>query len=71
MITILEKIVRLTKSSNVIPMKKWSLRSVKDKKGKKSWLIKKIRSEVKAILNLISGGEITEMLKGKKIIKCQ
>lgn len=63
--TFLNKIVGLTKSPNVIPMKKWTLRSVKDKHGKKNWLIKKIRSDVKSILNLISGGETIEMLKGK------
>ena len=47
-------------------MKEWSSRFRQDNNGRKNKHIKKLKSQVREILNIISGNSIVEMLKGEQ-----
>ena len=65
-ITALQEITRFILSRNLKPMKKWSGRFRKTAlDGRQSWYLKGLRRKVKFILNIISGNDIVEMIKGK------
>jgi hypothetical protein len=49
-------------------MKRWPNRHRKDKEGRPSKVIKKLKSKIREILNIISGNDIVEMLKGQRLV---
>ena len=64
-ITALSQMFNFLINKKLKPMKKWSLRFRNaDLYGRKSLYLKKIKYETRGILNLISGNDLTEMLKG-------
>ena len=64
-ITAIEKIIRLIDSQhNLKTMKKWSERFRTDNSQKKSKYLRNLVNKIKRILNLISGNDVIEMLKG-------
>ena len=62
----LSKLILFSKSEKLRPMKEWSSRLRQDNNGRKNKHIKKLKSLVREILNIISGKSIVEMLKGEK-----
>ena len=64
-ITALEKIIRFIDGSyNLRTMKKWSERFRIENSQKKNKYLRKLINKVRNILNLVSGYDIVEMLKG-------
>ncbi len=64
-ITAIEKIIRfIDNERNIREMKKWSDRFRVDQSRLKSWYIKTLVRKIRWLLNLISGQDMTEMLKG-------
>lgn len=61
----LSRLLSFLKTEQLKPMKNWSKRYRKDRDCRPNRHIKKIKSEIRLILNLISGNEIVEMLKGE------
>lgn len=60
----LEKLIRFTKSKKLSAMKKWSDRYRVQVNNNKSSIIKKMCKNIRTLLNLISGNDLVEMLKG-------
>ena len=64
-VTALSQIFNFLINKKLKPMKIWSQRFRNaDLYGRKSWYLKKLKYETRVILNLISGNDLTEMLKG-------
>ena len=64
-ITAIEKIIRfIDNERNIREMKKWSDRFRLDQSRLKSWYIKTLVRKIRWLLNLISGQDMVEMLKG-------
>ena len=64
-LTALQRLTRFISSENLHPMKKWSDRFRNSEiEGRKSWYLKGLIRQVKNILNIISGNDIVEMIKG-------
>ena len=65
-ITVLASIVRhISTTPNLKIMKSWSTRYRTKPSGRKSWYLAKMSQDIRKILSLISGDDITEMLKGE------
>jgi hypothetical protein len=64
----LMKIMDLVESKNLKAMKKWSLRNRVRRDGQKSTHVLNLRKQVRQLLNLVSGNDICEMLKGENLI---
>jgi hypothetical protein len=62
------KIMDLVQSKNLKAMKKWSLRNRVRPDGQKSTHVLNLRKQVRQLLNLVSGNDICEMLKGENLI---
>lgn len=60
----LEKLVRFAEENNLVRMKKWSLRYRSKPSNEKSWYINKLKKKIRQLLDLVSGGDIFEMLDG-------
>ena len=60
----LSRIIKIIEEENLRPMRDWSLRFRYDKDGKLNRHIKKLKSEVRIVLSIISGNNISEMLRG-------
>lgn len=67
--TALEAIYSYIEIENLRPMKPWSLRQRYDRGGNPLRYIRELIKKIKAILNLLSGGDVGEMLKGNFITK--
>jgi hypothetical protein len=68
-LTILEQISRLISTVNAKSMIKWSNRFTYGDPHKRSWYLKKLVKKVKQILELVSGNDIINMLKGQFFYK--
>ena len=69
-ITSLQRLSRFISNENLQPMKKWSTRFrnvVSD--GRQSWYLKGLIRQIKKILNIVSGNDILEMIRGTLRIK--
>jgi|LakMenE18May11ns_1017448.scaffolds.fasta_scaffold8390583_1 hypothetical protein len=65
-ITALQILSRFISNKNIKPMKKWSTRFRNvESDGRKSWYLKGLIRQIKKILNIISGNDIIEMIKGR------
>jgi hypothetical protein len=60
----LSSLIEIIRSKNLKPMKAWSFRHRNDQDGRLNRHLKKLKSQVREILRLVSGNNITEMLKG-------
>ena len=64
----LNRLYSLIQNENLRSMKWWSNRHRKDREGRPSKVIKKLKSKIREILNIISGNDIVEMLKGQRLV---
>jgi hypothetical protein len=64
----LNRLYSLIQNENLRSMKRWPNRHRKDKEGRPSKVIKKLKSKIREILNIISGNDIVEMLKGQRLV---
>ena len=66
-ITSLQRLTRFISNENLKPMKKWSsrFRNV-ESDGRQSWYIKGLVRQIRKILNILSGFDYVEMIKGKR-----
>lgn len=62
--TAVEKLYRFIFSENLRPMRKWSTRYRYANSNRLSWYLHKIKKQIRSILNLLSGNDLIEMLKG-------
>jgi hypothetical protein len=63
-ISLIEQLSRITRNSG--PMMKWSDRFRRGQDQELSWYLKIMSKKIKNLLNLISGNDTIEMLKGLK-----
>lgn len=61
----LQKIYEFVRSKNLSQMKKWELRTRFDSSNRRPKLIRKYVRQIRELLNLVSGNDIIELLKGK------
>ena len=64
----LNRLYSLIQNENLRSMKRWSNRHRKDREGRPSKVIKKLKSKIREILSIISGNDIVEMLKGQRLV---
>ena len=62
------KIMDSVESKNLKAMKKWSIRNRVRRGGQKSTHVFNLRKQVRQLLNLVSGNDICEILKGENLI---
>lgn len=63
MVSTLEKIIKFINENNLKPMTKWSQRVGASKHNRGgNWAV--LRKKIRKILEIVSGNEIVEMLKG-------
>ena len=60
----LSRIIKVVEDENLRPMRDWSLRFRYDNDGRLNRHIKKLKSEIRTVLSIISGNNIIEMLRG-------
>ena len=69
-LTVLERISRfISHERNVRPMRRWSARFSFGEINNKNWYLKKLIKQIRNILFLISGNDITSMLMCKTYSK--
>jgi hypothetical protein len=67
-LTSLQRLSRFISKENLKPMKKWSNRfRIIELDGKQSWYLKGLIRQIRKILNIVSGYDYIEMMKGKGI----
>lgn len=62
----LTKIIHFIRGENINPMRPWSERFKGN--NRQNWYLRKLTNQTREILNIISGNNIVDMLKGNKII---
>ena len=64
-ITALQRLSRLISNDNLQPMKKWSTRfRIVELDGRQSWYLKGLVRQIRNILNIVSGFDIVQMIRG-------
>ena len=67
-ITALQRLTRFISNENLKPMKKWSSRfRTTELDGTQSWYLKGLIRQIRKILNILSGYDYIEMMKGKRL----
>ena len=67
----LEKITRLIDENQLKPMMPWSERYGREARQRNCRYVRKLIVNIRKILNLLSGGDIVDMLKGKRSVDWQ
>jgi hypothetical protein len=65
-ITSLQRLSRFISTENLQPMKKWSTRFRNLKTAdRQSWYLKGLIRQIKKILNIVSGNDMIEIIRGQ------
>lgn len=68
-VTALGQIIRFIDEKELRPMIPWGERYGREEHQRKCRYVRKLLTNIRRVLNLISGGDLIEMLKGKKSTK--